>query len=479
MTVYKTPFAIAAILLASLSSGCTSFGDANISPNDVITLQNPALNVASWSEQASNDLPDTKWIESFDSDELSGVIEEALNANTDVRSALARLEASRAAAISSRAPLFPNINGSVNANRTEFRNNLQPDTTIYSARPTVNWELDVWGRVRDTATVGDLNADISLADYAATRLLIAGATADAWFNLIESKLQLELAERDVKTRTRAASLTERRFNGGLSPSADVRLARTSAASAKAALATRKQLRTASARQLEVLLRRYPSAQIGSPSDLPALPPLSGSGNPIDIYSKRPDLLAAASQLQVAGLQVDIAQKNLLPQLTLNADANFSNPSFDDLFDTENMVLSLLAGLSGPIFNAGALRADVERNEALLRLQVESYVSTAINAYFEVENALNAEVHLLEREEALRESLEEAEQAESRTLQRYSEGLATILELLDAQTRAIDAESQLISARTERLQNRVRFHLALGGGDLGDTVLLEETIEKNK
>ena len=88
---------------------------------------------------------------------------------------------------------------------------------------------------------------------------------------------------------------------------------------------------------------------------------------------------------------------------------------------------------------------------------------ALNAYLEVENALSAEQRLLERENALRTSLEEAQKAESRLELRYTEGLATILQLLDAQSRRISAEGQLISARKERLANRVRMHIALGGG----------------
>jgi len=91
----------------------------------------------------------------------------------------------------------------------------------------------------------------------------------------------------------------------------------------------------------------------------------------------------------------------------------------------------------------------------------------LDAYLEVENALDAEQRLAEREAALRESLDEAIKAEERLERRYAEGLASILQLLDAQSRRISAESQLISARTERLNNRVRLHVALGGGLYGE------------
>ena len=87
----------------------------------------------------------------------------------------------------------------------------------------------------------------------------------------------------------------------------------------------------------------------------------------------------------------------------------------------------------------------------------------MEAYLEVENALDAERRLYERETALRTSLDEAQEAEDRLELRYTEGLATILQLLDAQSRRLSAEGQLIGARKERLANRVRMHIALGGG----------------
>jgi len=99
----------------------------------------------------------------------------------------------------------------------------------------------------------------------------------------------------------------------------------------------------------------------------------------------------------------------------------------------------------------------------LRQQLETYAGTALDAYLEVENALDGEQRLYEREAALRTSLDEAREAENRLELRYTEGLATILQLLDAQSRRISAEGQLIGARKERLANRVRMHVALGGG----------------
>jgi len=132
-----------------------------------------------------------------------------------------------------------------------------------------------------------------------------------------------------------------------------------------------------------------------------------------------------------------------------------------------LITANIAGnISGPVFQGGRLKADIRQQEAEFRTELENYVDIVLQAYLEVENALNAETRLQEREQALERAVEEALKAEERLELRYTEGLATILQLLDAQTRRISAEGQLISAQKERLANRVRLHLALGGGDIG-------------
>ena len=120
-----------------------------------------------------------------------------------------------------------------------------------------------------------------------------------------------------------------------------------------------------------------------------------------------------------------------------------------------------------------MKANIVQQEAILRQQLESYAGTALQAYLEVENALDAEERLAESEAALRVSLREANKAEERLELRYAEGLATIFDLLDSQTRRINAESQLINSRKERLANRVRLYVALGGGDITQTAILPD------
>lgn len=421
-----------------------------------------------WDEAAPEDLPTTDWVGSFSDGTLTQLVNEALGSNANIRGAAARFEAAAARAKIARADKLPGVNASGSYSRTESNLPFQVPTNI-DFGVTANWEADLWGRIRDGVNASNFELGASQADYAGARLSIAGQVSQAWFDLIEARLLTELSERDVDTQERALRLTQRRFEGGVTGSSDVRLARSSVANAQALQASREQRLSAITRQLEVLLRRYPAEEIQAAPELPTLPRLSGAGTPGYVLRKRPDILALEQRLKAQGLQIDIARKNLLPTLSLRGTTSLGATSFSEIFDIDALVLRLVANTAMPIFQGGRIKANIAQQEAILKQQLENYAGAALTAYLEVENALDAEQRLFERETALRTSLNEAREAEDRLELRYTEGLATILQLLDAQSRRLSAEGQLIGARKERLANRVRMHVALGGGfeaDLG-------------
>ena len=457
---------LAILLSASVIglSGCASLGGlSKFKPEaTIVAVQEAAPQKQIWDEAAPQDLPTTDWIGSFSDPTLVGLVNEALDANTNIRAAAQRLEATYQRLRISRADRLPNVTTSSRITRTETSLPFQTPNNL-SSGVSAAWEPDLWGRISDQVKVSELSAQASNADYAGARLSIAGQVTQGWFDIIEARLLTELSERDVETLERSLRLTQRRFEGGVAGSSDVRLARSSLANAQALKATREQRLSALTRNLEVLLRRYPSEELEAARDLPALPPLSGAGTPGYILRKRPDLLAAESRMKAQGYQIDIARKGLLPRLNLTANGNLSTTDISQFFNIDSLAMQLIAGVTGPIYQGGRIKADIKQQQALLAEQLESYAGTALNAYLEVENTLDGEQRLAEREAALRVSLDEARKAEQRLELRYTEGLATILQLLDAQSRRISAEGQLISARKERLANRVRMHVALGGG----------------
>jgi len=459
-------------------SGCATLTDAYKADPTIVPIQAmvPEVQNLRWSEPAPDDQPKTNWVGGFFDDQLVVLVNEALAANPDVLAARARYEAAVSRVDISNADRLPIVGASGQISRTENANSFNPDRTGLSIGADISWETDLWGRIRDQIGSSEKEAEASLADLAGARLSIAGQVVQNWFNLIEARQFVELSGLDVENQERALRLTMRRFEGGISGSSDVRLARSALANATALAATREQNLASFARRLEILLRRYPANEIQAGADLPVLPPLTGAGVPSDLLRRRPDLIAAERRLDAAGLNVDVAKKNLLPRLNLTGSTNAAGSGLSSFFDVDALIANVAAGLTAPIFQGGRLKANIAQQEAFLRQQLELYAGSALTAYLEVEDALTAERLLEEREAALEISLEESIQAEARLERRYSEGLATILQLLDSQSRRISAASQLISARKERLANRVRLHLALGGGELGQPPVLSAQAE---
>jgi NodT family efflux transporter outer membrane factor (OMF) lipoprotein len=427
-----------------------------------------------WVEPAPNELPSTDWVAEFQSPLLTQFVDNALERNATIGQNEAQFEAALAAIRTSRSSLFPSIGASGGVTRSRGGVDFNAGSTSYNLGLNASWEADLFGRIRDQVSSAEAGAMASSADLAGVRLSIAGQVAQAYFNIIEASLLVDLSAREIDTQARALRLTQRRFDNGISGSSDVRLARSAVANAEAVQASRLQNRDRLIRGLKVLLREYPDASLDVPADLPDLPVLTGAASPAYLLQKRPDILAAERRIAESGLNVDVARKALYPSLSFSGGISESilsssqNPDFDifDLFDLKELAKRLTASLTAPIFQGGRLDAQIDSQMATLTGRVESYVGTVLTAYQEVENALDAEGRLAEREAALRDSLQESRLAEERLEDRYVEGLATILQLLDAQSRRLNAEGQLISARTERLNNRVRMHVAFGGGEYG-------------
>jgi len=412
--------------------------------------------------EAASRAPSSDWIAAFGDPELERLVAEALANNPDVDAARAALDAAAASARLSGASRLPTLDASLSQSRAD--NDLTGLTTDNASLGlSASWQVDIWGRLSDTARAGVLGRDAAAADLAGVRLSIAGATAQGWFALKEAALQTDLARRDVETRERQLEITERRFARGVARSSDVRTARSALASSRAALATRRQIQAEAGRRLEVFLGRYPADALQTNASLPDLAALPAAGAPDALLDRRPDIIAAEARLAAAGFSADAARKALYPRLTLSGSITQSGEDISDVFNTDALVQRVAGDLLAPIFRGGALRAERDRAEADAGRLSAAYVATALGAFQEAENAIFADEALAARVDALNVAQEEAAAALALVEREYASGVASIFELLDAQSRVISAESQLIAARRDRATNRVAFHVATAGG----------------
>ncbi len=464
--------ALATVLVAS---GCVT-PPAN--QTDKLEVKTPMAWTATGAGEAiAAPVADTGWVNDFDDSLLPQLVAEAIEHNYDLQASAARLEAARAVATISGADRFPQISGRLAGDRRTRSGTSGFAITSnrsdnFNLSLSMNWEVDVWGKLRAAhkASIGDWQA--AQEDYRAARLSLAAQTAKAWFDVLEADLQVRLASETLKSFESNLSIIEQRFRSGLSKALDVRLTRANVAGARSSLQFRYRQRDGSTRSMETLLGRYPAHQVQAATDLPALTQGVPAGLPSDLLHRRPDIVAAERRFAASGMRLKESRKNMLPSLSLTAGGGTSTDEFDELLNTDFKVWNLGANLAQPIFQGRRLKANAQRFNALRDRALADYASSALTAFREVETALAAEKFLADQEEALQTAAEESIEAEQLAWDAYQSGLDNIITVLEAQRRSFDSQRQHLQIINQRLQNRINLYLALGGN-----FNTEETVEE--
>jgi NodT family efflux transporter outer membrane factor (OMF) lipoprotein len=412
------------------------------------------------------------WWTAFADPELDAIIAEALEHNHDLQAAAARVEAAAAIAKISGADLYPSLDLTVRAGRQKqnfiglpIPGDEVPSSTYtsYGVSVATTWEIDLWGRIRSGAKAAVADLEAARALQSGVRLSVAGQAAKAWFAVGEARRQVELAETTVSAFRQTAERVRARYERGLRPSLDYRLALANRAGAEADLEAKRDRLQIATRQLEILLGRYPADALAGSKDLPPPPDDIPAGLPASLVSRRPDLVVAERRLAAADSRVGEAKAARYPRLALTASGGSASQELSDLVDGNFSVWSLAANLLQPIFQGGRLRANVDLTQARVQEATALYVQDVLVAFGEVESILASGEILTREEAALVTASEQSTAAQRLAEDRYDQGLADIVTVLDAQRRALVAESSLLAVRRLRLENRVDLYLALGGG----------------
>ncbi|HSR53091.1 MAG TPA: efflux transporter outer membrane subunit [Acidobacteriota bacterium] len=413
------------------------------------------------------------WWTRFGDPRLDALVQEALRANYDLKAAVERLQAASAQARIAGAPLLPGADAGASGSRRrqnfvgfpipgQEQRVLSTTSSNSGVSLNVSWEADLWGRLRDEAQAALSQVEAGRADVAAVRQSLAAQVAKAWFAVSEARQQVDLAQRTLESYRESAERLRFRYENGVIGPLDLRLALTNVHQTEAQLRERRNQLQSALRQVEILLGRYPAAQIEDPSDLPQVPGLPDAGLPAQMLSRRPDLLASQWRLLSADLRLQSARKDLYPRLSFSTGAGTSGRGLSDVFDPDLFVWNLVGNLTAPLFQGGRIRGQIELEQSRVRELAHQFASDLLTAFAEVETALQADRLLAQREEDLRLNLEQSRGALDLAEFQYRNGVEAYITVLEAQRRALSAETLLLTVRGQRLRNRVDLHLALGG-----------------
>ena len=424
----------------------------------------------SWdSSKDTGEVPDD-WLSAFNDPVLIDLVNEAQEANPNLAATAASLSAAIAEARQANAALFPELDLQAGAQQTHrFELTQQDELLQYEKNQTtlgvglaLSWELDVWRRVSDASKSAAFAASATAADYAFARQSLAAQVTKGWFQAVTNKLQYELANQFVSNFEEALRIATARFNAGEVSAQDVYSAQADVANARQSALQALYSTRSSIRSLEILLGRYPSADLSLADSLSIdLPPVP-AGLPSTLLQRRPDLIAADRNVSSAFYFTKSAAAARLPQFSLTASYQSSAENFGDLFDASSMLTNLGINLFQPLFDAGLRKNQFLQAEAQQMVAVAQYKQTALDAFQEVEDTLSLESSLEEQVKQLGIASDNLQKAAKVAEIRYKEGETDMTSYLVVQRQSLQSQSNLITSRGSILTNRVDLYLALGG-----------------
>jgi multidrug efflux system outer membrane protein len=399
-----------------------------------------------------------RWLASFNDPALSALIDEALIFNADLRGAAARVEQAGGYVKVASASLLPAVNVFGSGSGASSNSSGGLDGIWLNA----SLELDIWGRIRYGQAVAQSQAAAAEAAYAYARQSLAATVAKSWFLATEAGLQRAIVQDMLRSSESVLRLAQDRFRIGSGNEQDVAAARASLGSFRDTLRQIEFAREQALRALELLLGRYPAAEVAVAQSLSTTPPPVPVGMPSELLERRPDVIAAERQVAAAFNRVGEARAAQLPRISLTAGVSSISSDVIVLQNRDNPAWGVGGTLLAPLYQGGALRAQVEIRTAEQKQAVAAYASAGQRAFAEVEGALSAENALREREAILAANVRDNERALELTTVQLRVGSTDQRAVEQRQLSLFSARTTLLRVQTERLAQRVNLHLALGG-----------------
>jgi multidrug efflux system outer membrane protein len=453
MTSRLTPLA-AALLLA----GCSM----------IPAYERPAAPVApTWAgtpgTAAAQPAADIEWQSYFSDPQLQQLIALALQGNRDLRVAALNIEQARAQYQIRGADRFPTVNVGVTGSRTP--NAAGGITSVYNAGFTVSaWEIDFFGRIASLK-------EVALAQYLATeegrkgvQISLVAAVATGYLNLLADEELLAITRQTLATREESLRLSKLRFDNGATSELDFRQAQSLAEAARVALAQQQRQRALDENALVLLLGQPLPAgfSVTGTTSAVALAELP-AGLPSELLVRRPDIRQAEQQLLAANANIGAARAAFFPRIALTAGVGTASSHLSNLFNSGSWGWTLAPQALLPIFDAGRNQANLESATAARSIAVAQYEKSIQVAFREVADALAGRATLGEQLRA-QQAQADAEAARFNLSDlRYRNGVASYLDLLDAQRALFTARQAVVQTRLAQLQNQVALYKTLGGG----------------
>jgi outer membrane protein, multidrug efflux system len=412
------------------------------------------------------------WWTIFRDAQLDALELKVKTSNQDVKAAFARLQEARATTRIARSGLFPTLNAGASAARVQVSQNAasyvhgeEPTFNDFAVQADLSYEIDLWGRVRNTVTAAKANQQASDADLVSVELAVRAELATDYYTLRSQDAEQALLARTVADYTKALELTLRLYRGGAAAQTDVDQAQSQLETARTQAAEIALARSQTEHAIALLVGENPTGfHIGAlPLPPDTVPPRLDPGLPSTLLERRPDVAAAERRIAAANAEIGVARAAYFPVFNLAAAIGFDSQNSSSWLNAPSRAWSVGPSALLTVFDAGRHRAQSAQAHAQYDEQVANYRNTVLTAFQEVEDNLAALRRLEEESVSEAAAVTATGRALEQAQYRYKSGLVTYLEVSSTETTALQAQLTQLSILNRRMSASVLLIRALGGG----------------
>lgn len=464
------PIFLALVLLVCLGlTACVAVGPDYVTPAmDVPAAWNQSGLKADGEKQVAEAVDLSRWWRELSDPVLNDLVTDALKANLDLATARAQLREARAQRALAGAQLGPTVDLSTSATRRQSSEKSGSGATseLYNAGFDADWEVDIFGGLRRGLEAAEADLDAGMEGLRDTQVSIVAEVVLNYVDLRTAERRLTIAEDNIASLNEIYELARWRFQAGLVSEVDVAAARTELESTRAALPSLRTTTVEARNRLAVLLGRAPGeleSRLSVSGAIPLADRAVAMGIPADILRQRPDVRAAERKLAAQTARLGEAEADRYPSFNLSGSIGLEALTLSGLGSGSAALYSLLGSMTAPIFHSGRIKANIEKQDALLQQARLAYQSTVLTALEDVENALVAVTNTSERRNKLMQAADSAREILQLAEQRYASGLIDFLTVLDSQRTVLNLEDDLAGSTGELAAAQIQLYKALGGG----------------
>ena len=416
--------------------------------------------------QPRDDVKRDKWWEVFGDAQLNSLIAQIDVSNQNVRVAEANFRQARTLVQQARASLFPSVDGRASVSRSRSVGTAaRAGTTAnnYNLALDANYEVDIWGRVRNTVSANVAGAQASAADLEMVRLLAQAELAFNYFQLRVLDQQRQLLDDTVAAFQKSLEMTRNRYTAGVAGTVDLVQAETLLKSTQAQAIEIGVQRAQLEHAIAILVGKAPANFALPPQTAKVAVPVVPLNQPSELLERRPDIAAAERRVAAANARIGVAKSAFFPSLTLSGSAGFESSRLADWLNWPSRFWAIGPAIAQSIFDAGLRRALTDQAIAVYDANVAAYRQTVLEGFQEVEDNLAALRILEEQEKVQEEATVAARQSMDLTINQYKAGTVSYLNVVTVQSAWLNNERALVGIRGRRLAAAVTLVKALGGG----------------